>query len=39
VGFCTRTGCDTDPSVCPSGHACVDLSGFGPGLPSICVPP
>lgn len=39
VGFCTRTGCDVDPSVCPEGHSCMDLSGFGAGLPSICVPP
>jgi hypothetical protein len=39
VGACTRSGCDKDPSVCPDGYSCVDLSGFGAGLPFICVPP
>ena len=37
TGFCTRTGCDEDPSVCPDGYSCMDLSGFGAGLPHICV--
>ena len=36
-GLCTRTGCDTDPAVCPDGFSCMDLSGFGAGLPHICV--
>lgn len=39
VGFCTRTGCDTEPSVCPSGYSCMDLSSFGAGLPAICSQP
>ena len=38
VGFCTRTGCDVDPSVCPSGYSCMDLSAIVAGLPFICVP-
>jgi hypothetical protein len=38
VGFCTRTGCDADPSVCPSGYSCMDLSVISPSLPAICVP-
>ena len=37
TGFCTRSGCDLDPSVCPSAYSCMDLSGFGAGLPAICV--
>ena len=39
VGFCTRSGCDRDPSVCPSGYSCMDLSSFGAGLPAICTQP
>jgi len=23
--------------VCPSAYSCMDLSGFGAGLPAICV--
>jgi hypothetical protein len=38
-GICTRTGCDEDPSVCPSDWNCTDLSAFGPDLPVICTPP
>jgi hypothetical protein len=38
VGFCTRTGCLQDASVCPSGWSCMDLASFGEGLPSICIP-
>jgi hypothetical protein len=39
TGSCTHTGCIEDPSVCPSGFQCQDLSIFDPSLPSICVPP
>jgi hypothetical protein len=39
VGFCTRSGCDRDPSLCPADYACLDLSSFGPGLPNICAKP
>jgi hypothetical protein len=38
-GYCTRTGCLDDPSVCPEGWGCLDLSMFFPGLPSICTMP
>jgi hypothetical protein len=38
VGFCTRTGCLQDASVCPTGWSCMDLASFGEGLPSICIP-
>ncbi len=36
-GFCTRTGCLQDASVCPSGWTCLDLSGMDPTWPAICV--
>jgi len=36
AGTCTRTGCDKDPSVCPSDYSCMDLSSYVPGL-HICV--
>jgi hypothetical protein len=35
-GVCTVQGCKADPSICPSGYSCLDLSAFGPSLPSIC---
>jgi hypothetical protein len=38
-GYCTAKGCKTDPSVCPSGWSCFDLSAFSPDLPSICTKP
>jgi hypothetical protein len=36
AGYCTRTGCKEDASVCPSGWSCFDLSLFSPDLPAIC---
>jgi hypothetical protein len=39
TGYCTRTGCLTDASVCPSGWGCLDLSVYLPGLPAICTKP
>ena len=38
-GYCTATGCKDDPSVCPSGWSCFDLSAFSPTLPAICMKP
>ncbi len=35
-GYCTKTGCKQDPSVCPSGWSCFDLSAFSSTLPAIC---
>jgi hypothetical protein len=35
-GTCTVTGCKAQPSVCPQGYGCFDLSQFASGLPSIC---
>lgn len=33
-GYCTVTGCLDDPSVCPSGYSCMDLTAFG--VPDFC---
>jgi hypothetical protein len=38
-GYCTATGCVEDPSVCPGGWRCLDLSVFSPGQPSVCLRP
>ena len=38
-GYCTATGCTDDPSVCPSGWSCFDLSAFSSDLPAICMKP
>jgi hypothetical protein len=35
-GFCTRSGCLADPSICPGGWMCYDASAFQPGY-SLCV--
>ncbi|MDH5672723.1 MAG: hypothetical protein OEZ06_11275 [Myxococcales bacterium] len=35
-GVCTASGCLEDPSVCPDGYSCLDLSNFQAGLPAIC---
>jgi hypothetical protein len=39
TGYCTTTGCIEDPTVCPSGWSCFDLSKFQPGGPAVCVKP
>lgn len=36
-GMCTQSGCVEDPSLCPAGWRCFDLSLFMAGLPSICI--
>lgn len=38
-GYCTATDCKANPSVCPSGWSCFDLSVFDPTLPAICAKP
>jgi hypothetical protein len=38
-GYCTATGCKTNPSVCPAGWSCFDLSAFSAGLPALCMKP
>jgi hypothetical protein len=37
TGYCTRTGCLTDASLCPDGWSCLDLSMYG--YPVICLRP
>lgn len=37
TGYCTRTGCLTDMSICPAGWGCLDLSAYG--LAAICLKP
>jgi hypothetical protein len=36
TGFCTRTGCDVDPTICPTKWTCFNLGAFQTGLPHIC---
>lgn len=36
-GYCTAEGCVADPSVCPSGWSCFDLTQFGG--PNFCAKP
>jgi hypothetical protein len=38
-GFCSATGCSADPSVCPEGWSCFDLSMFVDGGTSFCLQP
>lgn len=38
-GYCTARGCKEDPSVCPAGWSCFDLSAFSADLPAICMKP
>jgi hypothetical protein len=38
-GICTHTGCLENPGLCPADWECVDLSPYGPNLPSLCLPP
>jgi hypothetical protein len=35
-GYCSKTGCDVTPSVCPTDYSCLDLSKFVAGQPAIC---
>jgi len=35
-GFCSRSDCLKDTSVCPAGWRCTDLSAFQPGF-SMCL--
>jgi hypothetical protein len=39
AGYCTVTGCDKDPGVCPSGWSCFNVGTFSPGEPYICMKP
>ncbi len=37
MNYCTRRGCDKDPSICPKGWSCFDATGFGG--PHFCMRP
>jgi hypothetical protein len=39
--YCTASGCDASPDICPEGFQCFDLGQFVPGEPFICtkIPP
>lgn len=37
VGFCSAFGCDADPTVCPAGWKCMDLTPFGLAA-HMCIP-
>jgi hypothetical protein len=37
-GQCSAINCDRNPSICPSGWSCLDLSVIQPGAPFGCVP-
>jgi len=37
-GFCTQIGCDKDPTLCPAGFTCFDLSVIDPSYPVACLP-
>lgn len=39
MGYCTRTGCKDDASICPAGWGCFDTSIFQPGGPNFCSKP
>lgn len=36
AGFCTRSGCAADATLCPDGWSCFDASAFVPDL-SLCI--
>ncbi|MGA7742317.1 MAG: hypothetical protein ABSF35_13030 [Polyangia bacterium] len=37
--YCTAFGCDTDPTVCPAGWTCLDLTNFGAPGQHMCLKP
>lgn len=37
--YCTVSGCDVDPTICPADWTCFDVSKFVPGEPFICTRP
>lgn len=38
VGFCSATHCLSDPTLCPDGFECLNVTAVAPALESICVP-
>lgn len=39
ANYCTHTHCLTDPSICPPGWTCLDVSAFEPATGSVCLRP
>jgi hypothetical protein len=37
--YCSASGCDADPSICPDGWTCFNVADFVPGEPYVCVKP
>ena len=37
--YCTHTHCLADPSICPGGWTCLDVTAFDPTMGSVCVRP
>lgn len=37
MGFCTQVRCAEDPSICPPGWSCVDLTAIDPSYPPTCL--
>jgi hypothetical protein len=39
ANYCTHTHCLADPSICPPGWTCLDVSAFDPATGSACLRP
>jgi hypothetical protein len=37
AGFCTRTECLPDPTMCPPEWTCLDVASYGAGFASLCI--
>jgi hypothetical protein len=37
--YCTHSHCLANPSICPAGWTCMDVSAFDPATGSICLRP
>jgi len=35
-GYCTKSGCGANASLCPATWSCIDYAEFISGLPSVC---
>jgi len=36
LNYCTAMGCDVDPTICPAGWTCMDLTPYG-GTGHMCI--
>ena len=39
ANYCTRSHCLADPTICPPGWTCLDVSAFDPATGSACLRP